>query len=99
MSTRDKEPDSILPKSSAADKNIASSETALSTLPMKTEKESLSPLREAMLRFRHNMRAMISLGMLVLMVLLAIVGPSIYKHIGGTYQADLGGTISPATYH
>jgi peptide/nickel transport system permease protein len=42
---------------------------------------------------------MISLGVLLFLVLLAIVGPPIYKHIGGSYQADLGGMIGPGVYH
>src|SRR6516165_9911532 len=40
-----------------------------------------------------------SLGVLILLVLLAIVGPPIYKQIGGGYQADLGGMIGPDVYH
>src|SRR5437879_2066066 len=62
-------------------------------------KKSLSPFQESIRRFRHDKRAMISLGVLFFLTLLAIVGPPIYKHIGETYRADLGGTISPEMYH
>ncbi|MBV9259379.1 MAG: ABC transporter permease, partial [Ktedonobacteraceae bacterium] len=41
----------------------------------------------------------ISVGILIFMVLVAIFGPPIYRHIGATYQADLGGTVSPTAYH
>ena len=62
-------------------------------------KKSLSPFQEAVQRFRRDLRAMISLGVLLLLVLLALIGPPIYQHIGGTYTADLGGTLSPTVYH
>ncbi len=62
-------------------------------------KRSLSPFQESMQRFRHDKRAVISLGVLLFLILLAIVGPPIYRHIGETYQADLGGTIGPDVYH
>ncbi len=62
-------------------------------------KGSLSLFQESMRRFRRDKRAMISLGVLLFLVLLAIVGPPIYRHIGGTYQADLGGMIGPDMYH
>jgi ABC-type dipeptide/oligopeptide/nickel transport system permease subunit len=67
--------------------------------PVQGTKKSLSPFQESMRRFRRDKRAMISLGVLLFLVLLAIVGPPIYKHIGGSYQADLGGVIGPDIYH
>lgn len=60
---------------------------------------SLSPLQASIQAFRRDLRAMISLGVLALFVLLAIVGPPIYQHIGGTHPADLGGNIGPTVYH
>ncbi len=67
--------------------------------PEQKAKKPLSPFQETMQAFRRDIRAMISLGVLLLFVLVAIVGPPIYQHIGGTYQADLGGTIGPTVYH
>jgi peptide/nickel transport system permease protein len=61
--------------------------------------KSLSPFQEAMQHFRRDIRAMVCLSILALFVLLAIVGPPIYQHIGGRYSADLGGTIGPTVYH
>ena len=66
--------------------------------PLSTKK-SLSPFQESIQRFRGDKRAMSSLGVLLFLMLLALIGPPIYKQIGGTYQADLGGTISPDVYH
>jgi ABC-type dipeptide/oligopeptide/nickel transport system permease subunit len=62
-------------------------------------KKSLSPFQESMQRFRRDRRAMISLRVLLFLVLLSIIGPPIYRQIGGTYQDELGGTIGPAVYH
>jgi len=62
-------------------------------------KKPLSPFQESMQGFRRDIRAMISLGILLLFVLLAIIGPPIYQHIGSTYSADLGGTVGPTVYH
>jgi peptide/nickel transport system permease protein len=68
-------------------------------LSTQSAKKSLSPFQESIQRFQHDKRAMISLGVLLLLMLLVIVGPPIYKYIGGTYQADLGGMIGPDVYH
>ncbi len=63
------------------------------------EKKSLSPFQQAIQRFRRDKRAMVSLGILIAMVVIALIGPPIYQHLGGTYQADLGGTVGPTVYH
>lgn len=62
-------------------------------------KPQLSPFKEAMYRFRHNKRSMICLGIMIFLIVLALIGPPIYQHIGGTYAADLGGQIGPDVYH
>lgn len=62
-------------------------------------KKPLSSFQESMLRLRRDTRAMISVGALIFLVLLAIVGPPIYQHIGGTYLSDFGTPIGPAIYH
>ncbi len=72
---------------------------SISAVPTESVKRSLSPFQESMQHFRHDKRAVISLGVLLFLILLVIVGPPIYKHVGGTYQADLGGTIGPDVYH
>lgn len=62
-------------------------------------KKARSPFQEAMQVFKRDVRAMICLGILLAFVLLALIGPPIYQHIGGSYPADLGGMIGPTVYH
>jgi peptide/nickel transport system permease protein len=59
----------------------------------------VSPLRDSLRRFRHDTRAMICLGIIILFVLIAIFGPLIYQHIGGPYQSTLNGIVGPDRYH
>ena len=98
MNTRDKEPEPVVPETSVEDQD-ALPVTELTGSSEKKVVRSRSPFQESMMRLRCDIRAMISLGVLGLMILLALVGPPIYKHIGATYQADLGGTVSPTVYH
>lgn len=65
----------------------------------KKVQKSPTPLQESFQAFRRDTRAMISVGVLLLFILLAIIGPPIYQRIGGLYDADLGGKIGPAVYH
>ncbi len=65
----------------------------------KKEKDPPSPFRESLARFRRDKRAMISVGVLLFLILVALIGPPIYKNIGGTYVSDLGNTIGPNVYH
>src|SRR5690242_5983740 len=65
----------------------------------KKAKKPRSPFQESLQRFRRDIRAMVSLGVLVFMIVLALIGPTIYKHIGGIYESDLNGPIGPAIYH
>jgi ABC-type dipeptide/oligopeptide/nickel transport system permease subunit len=67
--------------------------------PGKKVKKPLSPFQESLQRFRRDIRAMISLGVLIFLVLLALIGPPIYKQIGASYASDLSGQIGPSIYH
>lgn len=73
-------------------------------LPMpegeKQERPS-SPLQDSLRRLRRDTRAMISLGVLILLVLIALIGPPIYQHIGGPYVSTANGgvTYGPSDYH
>ena len=42
---------------------------------------------------------MASVGVIVFFILLAIVGPLIYQHIGGLYQSPINGPVGPSVYH
>ncbi|GER88052.1 peptide ABC transporter permease [Dictyobacter vulcani] len=72
-------------------------------LPPEAQKEERkkhpSPFRESMQQFRRDKRAMISLGFVIFLIVLALIGPPIYHHIGGTYPSDLQGKIGPDIYH
>lgn len=62
-------------------------------------KKSPTPLQDSLRRLRKDKRAMVSLGVIVLFILIPLVGPPIYQHIGGTYVSALNGPIGPAKYH
>jgi peptide/nickel transport system permease protein len=73
--------------------------SAASQTPQKEPGGHASPFRASMQHLRRDTRAMISLGFLLFLVLLALIGPPIYQHIGGIYPSDLQGNIGPAIYH
>jgi oligopeptide transport system permease protein len=77
-------------------------ESEVSATPLSSEekqKKVLSPLQESMQRLRRDKRALVSLSIIVLFVLIPIFGPLIYQHIGGVYHSDLNGSIGPGVYH
>jgi ABC-type dipeptide/oligopeptide/nickel transport system permease subunit len=63
------------------------------------ERKSQTPFQEALKRLRRDRRAMVSLVIILLFVVIPLVGPPIYQHIGGPYQSALNGTIGPELYH
>jgi len=65
----------------------------------KKPQKSPTPLQDSLRRLRRDTRAMISIGVIVLFVLIAIVGPVIYQHIGGVYQSDQNGPVPASVYH
>ena len=74
--------------------------TSLSVAGKGLAKQPTSPTREAFLRLRRNKRAMASVGIIVFFILLALIGPTIYQHIGGPYVNDINGlTYGPQDYH
>ncbi|TMC85729.1 MAG: ABC transporter permease, partial [Chloroflexi bacterium] len=62
-------------------------------------KKSATPLQDSLRRLRRDKRAMVSLGIIVLFIVVPLIGPVIYQHVGGTYQSTLNGPISPQLYH
>jgi oligopeptide transport system permease protein len=62
-------------------------------------KKPATPFQESMRRLRRDKRAMVSVGIIVFFVLLAIFGPTIYQHIGGIYLSPISGPIGPQVYH
>ncbi|HTK10783.1 MAG TPA: ABC transporter permease [Ktedonobacteraceae bacterium] len=65
----------------------------------KEPKKSPTPFQDSLRRFSRDKRAMASLVVIVLFVLIAIVGPPIYQHIGSVYNSPLNGKIPSTTYH
>lgn len=64
------------------------------------EQQSLSPLRDSMLRLWRDWRARACLIVLSLFVLISLAGPPLYQHIGGPYTSNVDGNIyGPNIYH
>jgi ABC-type dipeptide/oligopeptide/nickel transport system permease subunit len=63
------------------------------------KQKPISPLQRAMKQLLHDKRAIFGLTVLFLFVVIALVGPPIYQHIGATYSSDLAGPIGPHIYH
>jgi oligopeptide transport system permease protein len=65
----------------------------------KKPEKSPTPLQDSFRRLWRDRRAMISIGVIVLFVLVAIVGPVIYQHIGGVYHSEQNGPVPASVYH
>jgi len=64
------------------------------------KKKPTTPFQDSMRRLRRDVRAMLSVGMIGFFVVLAIIGPFIYQHVGGPYTSSISGTgIGPQVYH
>ncbi len=74
-----------------------------SGIPVPSEdqsKKTTSPTRGALRRLRRDTRALVSLGIILFFVLIALAGPPIYQHIGGPYTSNVNGlTYGPQDYH
>jgi peptide/nickel transport system permease protein len=71
----------------------------LVVLPGQKPGKSPTPLQESLRRVRRDKRAMVSLGVIILFILIPIFGPLIYQRIGGTYSSTFNGNIGPSLYH
>jgi len=75
-------------------------ETGLPAVALERKpQKSPTPLQDSLRRLRKDKRAMVSLGVIVLFVLIPIIGPPIYEHIGPLYNSPLNGVIGPQKYH
>ncbi len=68
-------------------------------LPDQKPKKAPTPLQESLRRLRRDKRAMVSLGVIILFILIPILGPTIYQHIGASYNSTFSGKIGPSLYH
>jgi len=62
-------------------------------------KKSPTPLQDSLRRLRRDKRAMISVSIIIFFIIIPLIGPVIYQHVGGPYQSTLSGTIGPGLYH
>jgi peptide/nickel transport system permease protein len=84
----------------AGDKETVESAPALADQGTKSpQQKSPTPLQDSLRRLWRDKRAMASVGVILFFVLLAIIGPPIYQHIGGIYNSPTNGAISPGKYH
>jgi oligopeptide transport system permease protein len=59
-----------------------------------------TPFRDSLRRLRRDKRAIVSVGIIIFFVLIAIAGPPIYQRIGAPYKSTATGKIvGPGTYH
>ncbi|MHB8595638.1 MAG: ABC transporter permease [Ktedonobacteraceae bacterium] len=63
------------------------------------QQKSPSPLQDSLRRLRRDKRAMVSLSVIILFILIPLFGPVIYQHIGGPYNSPINGVVGPALYH
>ncbi|GCE20482.1 ABC transporter permease [Dictyobacter kobayashii] len=64
------------------------------------DQKARTPFQESLRRFRRDKRAMISLGIIIFMVVISLIGPFIYQHIGGPYKGPFSTqAIGPGVYH
>ncbi|GCE13729.1 ABC transporter permease [Tengunoibacter tsumagoiensis] len=58
-----------------------------------SKKDAGTPFRDSLRRLRKDKRAMVSLSIIVLYILIALFGPWIYQHIGSDYTSNVNGRI------
>jgi oligopeptide transport system permease protein len=67
---------------------------------VQSQKKPLTPFQESLRRLRRDKRAMASFGVIAFFILLAIVGPSLYQHIGPSIVNPLtAASEGPSIYH
>jgi len=80
-------------------RQVVGPDEELIVLPGQKPKKSPTPLQDSLRRLRRDKRAMVSLGVIILFILIPIFGPVIYQHIGGIYDSPFHGKIGPNIYH
>lgn len=63
------------------------------------QKKSPTPFQESMRRLRRDKRAVFCMGVIVLYILIAIFGPTIYKLAGPSYKSDMTNTVISASVY
>src|SRR6266571_1261446 len=92
-----------LPPRETVDPSRSMAEMMVAPIPAEgadqAAEKSPTPLQDSLRRLRRNARAMVCLGIIILFVMIAIVGPLIYQHVGGIYKSSLYGAQPPSVYH
>lgn len=66
----------------------------------KAAEKTTTPLQDSLRRLRRDKRAMVSLAIIALFIIIPIIGPVIYQHVGGQIVDTLSGKkIGPEVYH
>lgn len=66
----------------------------------KARGKSISPLRDSLEQLWHDWRTKAAFSVIVFFILLALIGPVIYQHIGGPYRSTVDGHMySAEIYH
>jgi peptide/nickel transport system permease protein len=106
MDTKDQRTDMSSPGAMFPDNRVLppdpelSLETGIAVPPeVALNQKSATPFQDSLRRLRRDKRAMISVGAIIFFILLSILGPLIYPHIGGDYQSDLNGVVPSTQYH
>lgn len=91
--------DATLPERTESEMSLLDQAGGIPIAPDK-QKKPATPFQDALRRLRRDKRAMASLGMILFFVLLAVIGPPIYQHIGGPYKSGVNDIIyGPQDYH
>jgi oligopeptide transport system permease protein len=106
MDTKDQNIEYSLPESPAPltsspllTGEVSLAEESLPGVEKKPQQKPQSPFQDSLRRFRRDKRAMASLVLIVLFMIIPIVGPPLYQHIGGVYTSETSGKIGPEVYH
>ncbi|GHO91373.1 hypothetical protein KSF_014210 [Reticulibacter mediterranei] len=112
MDTADKNPEisspEITPPAAAPSplqtSMVIESENALAAPGSLEEKQrqlekTPTPFQDSLRRLRRDKRAMASVVVILLFIILPIIGPPIYQHVGSIYNSPTSGSIGPTVYH
>src|SRR6266568_6658941 len=55
------------------------------------KKPPTTPLQDSLRKLRRDKRAMVSVGIILFFLILPIIGPPLYQHIGGPIDSTTGG--------
>lgn len=69
-------------------------------MEMKDQKQEFDSSQGSLRRLRRDKRAVAGLIVILLFIVIPLIGPPIYQHIGGPYRSKISGTIiGPQVYH